>query len=557
MRALPVGWNIVRLHRELGGNVPDIRFPPGTACAFSIRATPRTSTAGSRSTTLRTDGGGQEANWQAGMLENPYVEVLETFVVEHYGLLVASASVARWRGNPEIGADHYLAVVPEHQRRGLASALVVTRVRRLGALGFSRLGPRPICTVGSMRRTSVAGSCRSTDATPGTARTCVVARAGLRARPALETASTVAGGAPGQVRVLVYIDNLEIGGGQLAAVDLVHPHRPRPDALLASAPGPLVEVAEDVGVPSCWVTASPPTRRGRRPVSWIMRPSSSGPISFTPWVAPSPSRRQPWPPLARPACCRRLPERCASTDPPRTAPVAAGSGEVVAAAQARGSALLRALQPGRHRQGSSRCRRHGVSPDMRPRAGRSSWRSPVSPTSRRSPVWSAQLLRPGSSPIVRFALVIVGDGDARGRAGGAGCPGQSGRRCRGRAPRRAAGGSEAGLRRRRRGGRDGHPRCSGNGHRPSGGRARPGGRIVGGRAGQPSRPGRQRLDHPGAGRTARGAGRAALLPTRRLDPFGGVGAWEHQVMVVSRAPRTPTTKWSRRSAPLCPPPGRR
>ena len=66
----------------------------------------------------------------------------------------------------------------------------------------------------------------------------VVARAGLRARPALETASTVAGGAPGQVRVLVYIDNLEIGGGQLAAVDLRILIARGHDALLASAPGP-------------------------------------------------------------------------------------------------------------------------------------------------------------------------------------------------------------------------------------------------------------------------------------------------------------------------------
>jgi GNAT superfamily N-acetyltransferase len=65
------------------------------------------------------------------MLENPVVEVDRTYLVERDGEVVGTASIGRYRRNPEVGLGHYLAVHPSAQRKGLALALCSHRYRAL------------------------------------------------------------------------------------------------------------------------------------------------------------------------------------------------------------------------------------------------------------------------------------------------------------------------------------------------------------------------------------------------------------------------------------------
>jgi mycothiol synthase len=71
------------------------------------------------------------ANHRMAMLENPVVDVDRTYLAERDEEVVGTASIGRYRRNPEVGLGHYLAVHPSAQRKGLALALCSHRYRVL------------------------------------------------------------------------------------------------------------------------------------------------------------------------------------------------------------------------------------------------------------------------------------------------------------------------------------------------------------------------------------------------------------------------------------------
>jgi GNAT superfamily N-acetyltransferase len=72
-----------------------------------------------------------EGNHRLAMVENPVVLVERTYLAERDGEAVGTASTGRFRGNIEIGVGHYLAVHPDAQGLGLATALCSLRYRAL------------------------------------------------------------------------------------------------------------------------------------------------------------------------------------------------------------------------------------------------------------------------------------------------------------------------------------------------------------------------------------------------------------------------------------------
>jgi GNAT superfamily N-acetyltransferase len=78
-----------------------------------------------------------EENHRLAMVENPVLEVDRTFLVERDGEPVGTASIGRYRGNPDVGIGHYLAVHPSAQRHGLALALCSHRYRAMARTGLA------------------------------------------------------------------------------------------------------------------------------------------------------------------------------------------------------------------------------------------------------------------------------------------------------------------------------------------------------------------------------------------------------------------------------------
>jgi GNAT superfamily N-acetyltransferase len=72
-----------------------------------------------------------QENHRLAMVDNPVVEVDRTFLVERDGEPVGTASIGRYRRNPEVGIGHYLSVHPSAQRHGLAVALCSHRYRAM------------------------------------------------------------------------------------------------------------------------------------------------------------------------------------------------------------------------------------------------------------------------------------------------------------------------------------------------------------------------------------------------------------------------------------------
>jgi GNAT superfamily N-acetyltransferase len=75
-------------------------------------------------------------NHHLAMVVNPVLEVDRTFLAERDGVVVGTASVGRFRANPEVGIGHYLAVHPSAQGGGLATGLCSHRYRALAATGL-------------------------------------------------------------------------------------------------------------------------------------------------------------------------------------------------------------------------------------------------------------------------------------------------------------------------------------------------------------------------------------------------------------------------------------
>lgn len=75
-------------------------------------------------------------NFRLGMRENPVVVVDRIYLAERDGEAVGTASAGRFRGSPETGVGHYLAVLPSARGSGLALALCSRRYRALAETGL-------------------------------------------------------------------------------------------------------------------------------------------------------------------------------------------------------------------------------------------------------------------------------------------------------------------------------------------------------------------------------------------------------------------------------------
>jgi len=78
-------------------------------------------------------------DYRRAMLDHPHYDVLGIFLVEHEAGPVAVNAYGLYRRNPQVGCGHYGAVVPAHQRHGLARALSVLRYRKLLEHGVTRV----------------------------------------------------------------------------------------------------------------------------------------------------------------------------------------------------------------------------------------------------------------------------------------------------------------------------------------------------------------------------------------------------------------------------------
>lgn len=92
-----------------------------------------------------------EENHRLAMIENPVVVVDRTYLAEQAGEVVATASIGRFRRNPDVGLGHYLAVHPSSRGLGLATAMSSLRYRVLAEQVAVAEAQTHLHRVGSLR----------------------------------------------------------------------------------------------------------------------------------------------------------------------------------------------------------------------------------------------------------------------------------------------------------------------------------------------------------------------------------------------------------------------
>lgn len=83
------------------------------------------------------DHGWTEPDFTRSVLENPVLDVIETYLVERAGSVVAVGSAAAFRRNPTVGAGHWIAVHSTAQGTGVGRMLALHRFHALRARGFT------------------------------------------------------------------------------------------------------------------------------------------------------------------------------------------------------------------------------------------------------------------------------------------------------------------------------------------------------------------------------------------------------------------------------------
>ncbi len=131
--------------------VPDVPMPPG----FSVRemdpADPAEVDRWLAIHNIAFEQHWTEANHRIAMVENPVVIVDRTFLAERDGEVVGTASIGRFRANPDVGVGHYLTVSPTVQRQGLGLALCSHRYRLLAETVGVAEAQTHLHRVGSLR----------------------------------------------------------------------------------------------------------------------------------------------------------------------------------------------------------------------------------------------------------------------------------------------------------------------------------------------------------------------------------------------------------------------
>jgi len=90
-------------------------------------------------------------NHRLAMVENPVVIVDRTYLAERDGAVVGTASIGRFRRNPQVGVGHYLAVHPSARGHGLATALCSLRYSTLGEVVEVAEAQTHVHRIGSLR----------------------------------------------------------------------------------------------------------------------------------------------------------------------------------------------------------------------------------------------------------------------------------------------------------------------------------------------------------------------------------------------------------------------